>query len=306
MSTPSRHFLDVTDLDHDDLRAVLQLATRPIASLGRPLDGLGAALIFEKPSNRTRQSVEMAVFQLGGHPVYTRGEEVGFDVREPVEDVTRIMNGYHALLAARVFDHRICARMAAVSSTPVVNMLSDRSHPMQALADVLTMIEDFGSLADHVVAYVGDYNNVARSLCEAVVMLGGHVQLGCPVGYDASDDELHRLGSLGSGSGSVVQSSDPFVAVTDAHVVHTDTWTSMGQEAEKAARREIFGHYQVTDALMAAADPGATFMHCLPAYRGYEVASDVIDGPRSRVIRQGHNRLHAARGLLAFLFGVRP
>jgi ornithine carbamoyltransferase len=304
MSAAPRHFLDVTDLGRDELPAVLELAMRPIASLGHPLAGLGAALIFEKPSNRTRQSMEMAVFQLGGHPVYTRGDEVGFDVREPVEDVTRIMNGYHGLLAARVFDHRVCARMAAVSSTPVVNMLSDRSHPLQGLADVLTMTEDAGSLADRTIAYVGDYNNVARSLCEAVVMLGGHVQLGCPAGYDASDDELHRLGGLGGGS--VVQSSDPFVAVKDAHVVHTDTWTSMGQEAEKAARREIFGHYQVTDALMASAAPDAMFMHCLPAYRGFEVAAEVIDGPRSRVVRQGHNRLHAARGLLAFLFGVRP
>jgi ornithine carbamoyltransferase len=297
-----RHFLDITDLDVVELNEVLALSAAPIGSLGRPLAGLGAALIFEKPSNRTRHSMEMAVVQLGGHPVYTRGEEVGFDIRETVEDITRIMAGYHAVLAARVFDHAVTVRMAAVSDVPIVNMLSDRSHPLQALADVLTMIEDLGSLTDRTVAYVGDFNNVARSLAEACVMLGAHVRFGCPPGYDAGDDELSRLDGLGAGT--VVQSSDPFVAVTGADVVHTDTWTSMGQEMEKAQRMEVFGHYQVTDGLMAAAAPGARFMHCLPAYRGLEVAADVIDGPRSRVIRQGHNRMHAARGLLAFILAA--
>ncbi len=144
-ASSGRHFLDVTDLTPDELQEVLTLASRPIAELGRPLDGLAAALIFEKPSNRTRQSMEVAVFQLGGHPVYTRGEEVGFDTRETVEDITRIMAGYHAVLAARVFSHQVVERMAAVSTVPVVNMLSDRSHPLQALADVLTMRADHRS-----------------------------------------------------------------------------------------------------------------------------------------------------------------
>jgi ornithine carbamoyltransferase len=209
------------------------------------------------------------------------------------------MAGYHAVLAARVFQHAVTERMAAVSTVPIVNMLSDHSHPLQALADVLTMLEDLGTLQGRTVAYVGDFNNVARSLAEACVMQGAHVRIGCPKGYDASEDELARLDSLGNGT--VLQTSDPFVAVDGADVVHTDTWTSMGQEMEKAARMEAFGHYQVTDALMDAAASGATFMHCLPAYRGLEVAADVIDGPRSRVVRQGHNRMHAARGLLAFL-----
>ncbi len=149
---------------------VLTLAGWPIPQLSRPLEGRGAALIFEKPSNRTRQSMEMAVFQLGGHPVYTRGEEVGFDTRETVEDVTRIMAGYHAVLAARVFDHEVVERMAAVSAVPVVNMLSERSHPLQALADVLTMEQAIGPLPGRTVAYVGDYNNVARSLAEAAAL----------------------------------------------------------------------------------------------------------------------------------------
>jgi len=299
-----RHFLDVTDLTSDELREVLVLAGRPAAALGRPLDGLAAALIFEKPSNRTRQSMEVAVFELGGHPVYTRGEEVGFDTRETVEDVTRIMTGYHAVLAARVFSHRVVERMAAVSTVPVVNLLSDHSHPLQGLADVLTMEQTIGPLAGTTVAWAGDYNNVARSLAEASAMLGLHVRLACPSGYDADGAELERI--LALGAASVEQHTDPLVAVKGADAVHTDVWTSMGQEAEDAARRAAFAGFTVTEALMAEASPDARFFHCLPAHRGDEVAAEVIDGPRSAVIAQGHNRLHAARGLLAFLVGVRP
>lgn len=298
-----RHLLGVTDLDPSELALVLDIARRPIASLGRPLEGQGAALIFEKPSNRTRHSMEMAVVQLGGHPVYTRGEEVGLDVREPVEDVTRILNGYHGLVAARVFDHSVVERMAAVSSTPVVNMLSDREHPLQALADVLTMVDELGSLADRTVAYVGDYNNVARSLGRAAAMLGMHVRFGCPPGFDAGDEDLAALAALGAAS--VEQHPRPEAAIKGADAVHTDTWTSMGQEAEKEERRRAFEGYTVTEAMMSGAAVGAIFMHCMPAYRGFEVAADVIDGPRSRVIRQGHDRLHAARAAIAFLLGVR-
>jgi ornithine carbamoyltransferase len=296
-----RHFLDVTDLDAGELVEVLELAERPPASLGSPLTGAGVALIFEKPSNRTRQSMEMAVVQLGGHPVYTRGEEVGFDTRETVEDVTLIMAGYHAVLAARVFDHAVVERMAAVSSVPVVNMLSDRSHPLQALADVLTMRQVLGPLAGRTVAWVGDYNNVARSLAEAAAMLGMHVRLGCPPGYDAPGEELERIELLGAAS--VSQHARPVDAVAGADAVHTDVWTSMGQESESAARRVAFEGFQVTPELMAAAGPGAGFYHCLPAHRGEEVAAAVIDGPASHVYRQGHNRMHAARGLLAFVAG---
>ncbi len=280
---------------------MLDLATWD--ELPRVLQGHGVALIFEKPSNRTRQSMEMAVAQLGGHPVYTRGEEVQFDTREPVEDVTRVMAGYHAVLAARVFDHGVVERMAAVSSVPVVNMLSDFAHPLQALADVLTMQQVHGSLAGRTVAWVGDYNNVARSLAEACVLLGADVSLGCPVGYAAPEVELERLNLVGTGT--VRQTHRPAEAVAGAIAVHTDTWTSMGQESEKESRKQAFEGFQVDDALMAAAGPEAGFYHCLPAYRGVEVAADVIDGPASRVIEQAHNRLHAARGLLAFLMGVR-
>ncbi len=298
-----RHLLEIPDLAAAEIQQVLHLSERPIASFGAPLSGQGVALIFEKPSNRTRHSMEMAVVQLGGHPVYTRGEEVGFDTRESVEDITRIMQGYHGVLAARVFHHHVVQRMAAVSAVPIVNMLSDHSHPLQGLADVLTMTQEWGSLADRTVAYVGDFNNVARSLSEACVMLGANVRLGCPTGFDAPQAELTRISSLGDGT--ISQFVDPSVAVLGAHAVHTDTWISMGQESQKAERREIFSAYQVTDSLMAGAAPGAVFMHCLPAYRGNEVAASVIDGPSSRVIQQGHNRMHSARGLLAFLLGAR-
>jgi ornithine carbamoyltransferase len=297
----TRHLLTITDLSERELRAVLDLAARP--DLPKVLAGKGVALIFEKPSNRTRQSMEIAVVHLGGHPVYTRGDEVGFDVREPVEDITRVMAGYHAVLAARVFDHRVVERMAGVSDVPVVNMLSDHAHPLQALADVLTMQQVHGDLTGRTIAYVGDYNNVARSLAEATVLLGADLSLGCPVGFDAGEAELERLNLLGNGA--VRQTHRALEAVRDAVAVHTDTWTSMGQELEKDARKQAFEGFAVDDQLMAAAATGAGFYHCLPAYRGFEVSASVIDGAHSHVIAQAHNRLHAARGVLAFLVGVR-
>ena len=297
-----RHFINSTDLSADDLRKVLQLSTISIESLGRPLAGLGAALIFEKPSNRTRHSMEMAVVQLGGHPVYTRGEEVGLDVRETVEDITKVMGGYHAILAARVFDHNIVRRMANISTVPVVNMLSDRQHPLQGLADVLTMQQQLGDLVGKTVCYVGDYNNVARSLAQASALLGMHIRLGCPNGYAAEDGELQALQKLGAAS--VNQFDNMKDAVGGAHAVHTDVWTSMGQESETNKREKAFANFQVTEAVMKDAAADAIFMHCLPAHRGMEVAAEVIDGPRSKVFEQAHNRMHAARGLLAFLMGV--
>ncbi len=295
----SRSLLNIADCSATDVAAILDLAEQPIASLGRPLDGQGVALIFEKPSNRTRQSMEIAVVQLGGHPVYTRGDEVGFDVREPVEDVAKIMSGYHGMIAARVSDHSIVERLAESASVPVVNMLSEYSHPLQGFADALTMRQCLGELVGKTVAWVGDYNNVARSLAEVSVLLGMHVRLGCPHGFDADDAEMERLTLLGTGL--VEQFVRPMDAVDGAHAVHTDTWVSMGQEAEKDRRRQAFEGFTVDEEMMSAADPEAVFMHCMPAYRGLEVAANVFDGPRSVVIQQGHNRLHAARGVLAHL-----
>lgn len=291
----TRHLVDIASLSAAELRQILDLS---VGAAKPALAGKGVALIFEKPSNRTRHSMEMAVVQLGGHPVYTRGEEIGLDVRESVEDVTRIMAGYHAVIAARVFRHSFIERMVAVSEVPIINMLSDASHPLQALADILTMEETVGAIAGLTVAWIGDYNNVARSLSEAVCLLGGAMSLGCPSAYDADDDELSRLASLG---GTVRQSASPQEAIVGAHVVHTDTWISMGQEEESAMRRKIFSKYCVDGALMALAAPNAKFMHCMPAHRGEEVSADVFDGQNSVVIQQGHHRLTAARGALAWV-----
>lgn len=299
-----RHVLDVTDFSGSEIVSILDVAEQPVDSLGRPLDGAGAALIFEKPSNRTRHSMEMAVAQLGGHPVYTRGEEVGFDTREPVEDIGKIMAGYHAVIAGRVFDHTTLDRLvAAVDSLDgadaiVVNMLSDRSHPLQAFADALTMRQRLGTLESKTVAYVGDYNNVARSLAEISLLLGMTVRLSCPTAFAADTAELERLSMIGSGD--VLQTDRPAEAVAGAHAVHTDTWVSMGQEAEKEVRRRMFEGFAVDEAMMSLAADDAVFMHCLPAYRGFEVTAEVIDGPQSVVFQQGHNRMHAARAVLAF------
>ena len=297
-----RHFLDITDLSARDLGRIMHLAQAKIDSLARPLSDKGVALIFEKPSNRTRQSMEMAVVQLGGHPIFTRGEDVGFDQRETVEDVTRIMAGYHHIIAARVFEHSILQRMATVSSVPIINMLSDHSHPLQALADLLTMRQELGELADKTVAWIGDYNNVARSLVEACALDGMHIRLGCPDGYGANTVELSRVASLGAAS--VEQFSSAQTAATGAHAVHTDVFVSMGQEAETAKRMFDFKEFCVDAKVMANADKQAIFMHCLPAHRGVEVMPEVIDGAQSRVVTQAHNRMHAARGLLAHLMGV--
>ena len=298
-----KHFTDISALSRSDLLDILDRSRMKPADLGRPAEGEGVALIFEKPSNRTRQSMEVAVVQLGGHPVYTRGDEVGFDVREPVEDVARIMSGYHAVIAARVFSHGVIDRLVTSSAVPILNMLSDRSHPLQAVADVLTMVDEFGSLEGRTIAYVGDFNNVARSLVEACVMLGSHCRIGCPKGYSVDSSDLERLRELGPGTVDVF--IDPIEAVEGAHAVHTDTWVSMGQEAEKESRRQIFSNYRVDEVLMDRAASDGIFMHCLPAYRGFEVTADVIDGPRSRVIAQGHNRLDSARGVLSFLLDGR-
>jgi ornithine carbamoyltransferase len=299
-----RNLLDVTDLTPDEVVAVLGLARRAPADIGRPLEGRGVALIFEKPSTRTRHSTEIAVVQLGGHPVYTRGEEIGIDTREPAEDVVRILQGYHAMIAARVFDHVVLERMAAVADVPVVNLLSDRSHPLQAIADALTMEDELGSLKGRRVAWVGDYNNVARSLAEISTMLGAEISLACPNGFAPDNAEIERLTLVGSGEISLHHR--PVDAVLGADVVHADTWVSMGQDDEKADRLQAFEGFTVDNELMASAAPDAIFMHCLPAYRGLEVTAEVIDGPRSRVFRQGHNRLHAARGAFAFLVGEQP
>jgi ornithine carbamoyltransferase len=280
-----RHFLDVDDLSPEELTAVLDRAEQQSPS--PVLTGLGAALLFEKPSNRTRNSMEMAVVQLGGHPISMRGDELGFDVRESLEDIARTLSCYHAVIAARVFEHSKVARLAAAATVPVVNLLSDDAHPCQALADVLTIRQRFGSLAGLTVAWVGDGNNVCRSLLLAAERAGMEMRVASPSGYEPGVP-AHVTG-------------DPVEAVKEANVVCTDVWASMGREDEAVARREAFAGFTVTQELMRQARPDAIFLHCLPAHRGEEVAAEVIDGPQSAVWQQAENRLHAQRGLLLWL-----
>jgi len=292
-----RHFLEIDDLAASELSRVLDLATIPEPP--RVLAGKGMALIFEKPSARTRNSMEMAVVQLGGHPVYIQGDELGLDTRESVEDVTNAMAGFHSAIGARVFEHSVVERMAGVDRVPVVNLLSDHGHPMQALADLLTMRREFGSLEGRSVAYVGDANNVARSLAIGAALSGMQFRIASPPGYTFSETDLDRIRA--SGEPQVFDRPEDAVAGADA--VYADTWTSMGQEAEAEKRRRDFEGFQVDDRLMALGSAGAIFLHCLPAHRGEEVVDEVLDGARSRIWVQAANRMHAARGLLAWLVG---
>ncbi len=291
-----RHLLEVDDLSSAEISKILELATTP--ELPPVLAGKGVALIFEKPSARTRNSMEMAVVQLGGHPVYIEGHEVGLDTRESVEDVTNAMAGFHSLIGARVFEHAVVERMAAVGRVPIVNMLSDEAHPLQALADLLTMRAEFGDLANRSVAYVGDANNVARSLGLACGLAGMSFRLASPGGYGFSAVDVDRFAAAGIEPRVFDR---PEEAVDGADAIYTDTWTSMGQEQEAKQRRRDFEGFQINEPLMARAQTDAIFLHCLPAHRNEEVTDGVLDGARSRIWVQAANRMHAARGALAWL-----
>ena len=291
-----RHFLDVDDLEPSELARILNLATDP--NPPQVLAGKGAALLFEKPSARTRSATEMAVVQLGGHALYITGAEVGLDERESVEDVTRTLACYNAVIGARVFAHGTVERMAAAGAVPIINLLSDHAHPTQAVADLLTVRAALGHLEGLVLAYVGDANNVARSLAYAAGLSGMAVRIASPEGYGFSESALRRMRGRGC---EPVQVTNPVQAVRGAHVVYTDVWASMGQEQEADKRREDFAGFTVNRALMARAGSDALFLHCLPAHRGEEVEAAVIDGPQSRVWLQAANRMHAARGLLLWL-----
>jgi len=292
----TRHLLDIDDLSAAELADVLRVAADPAPA--PVLAGKGVALVFEKPSARTRNATEMAVVQLGGHPLTLRAEEVGIDTRETAEDVARTLACYHAAICARVFDHTHLERMAAVVEVPVLNLLSDRAHPCQAVADLLTLQATYGRLAGLSVAYVGDWNNVSRSLGLALGLVGATLRIGCPPGYGPGDGDLDRLAAAGA---RPEVWGRPEEAVKGADAVYTDVWTSMGQEGEAEARRRAFAGWTVTPELMALAAEGAVFLHCLPAHRGEEVDAAVLDGPASRVWPQAAFRLDAARGVLAWL-----
>jgi ornithine carbamoyltransferase len=291
-------FLEVDDFEPAQLARVLDRAEAwkaDPARIERVLEGAVVALIFEKPSARTRTSTEAAVVGLGGHPVYIRPEEVGFDTRETVEDVARTLECYCALLAGRVFLHRTLERMAEAATVPVVNLLSDRAHPCQAVADLLTVRERLGALEGRRMVFVGDGNNVAASLAFATALTGMELVVASPPGYELDDDVVDRARNLG---GAVDVTNDPLEAVKNADAVYTDVWTSMGDEEEADVRRQAFASYQVDAELMAATGNDALFLHCLPAHRGEEVTADVIDGAQSVVWQQAANRMHAARALI--------
>ncbi|HEX6218086.1 MAG TPA: ornithine carbamoyltransferase [Sphingomicrobium sp.] len=285
------NLLTIRELGAEALNDILALSEA--SDLGRPLAGKGVALVFEKPSARTRNSMEMAVVQLGGHPVYIQGNEVGIGTRESPEDVARTLACYHSVIAARVKDHNVFAPMSAATGTPILNMLSDTDHPLQALADLLTIKQLVGKLEGIRIAYVGDGdNNVCRSLAEACDLVGASLTVASP--------ERYRLGDPPA---SVQQVVDPVEAVTRADIVYTDVWVSMGQDQEAGQRRTALRDYQVNAELMAHA-PDAWFLHCLPARRGEEASAEIIDGPRSAVWKQAENRMHSARGALAWLMGA--
>lgn len=293
-----RHVLDIDDLDTAEVLDVLNRARADHRI--DALAGRGVALYFQKPSARTRHSAELAAVQLSGYPVTVTDQEVGIDSRESAEDLARTLACYHAIIGARVFDHGVLERMAAVSPVPVVNLLSDRAHPLQALADLLTIHDVFGSFVGRSVAYVGDANNVASSLALGAGRTGMAFRIASPDGYGFGDEQLGRLRAAGT---DVASFEDPHAAVAGADAVYSDVWTSMGQEAEASERIRDFAGFTVTPELMDAAAPHAIFLHCLPARRGEEVAAAVIDGPRSRVWQQAANRLHAAKGLFWWLTG---
>jgi ornithine carbamoyltransferase len=286
----TRHFLDVDDLTAEELVQVLDLSE--LFAPPQVLAGKGVALLFEKPSLRTRNSTELAVIQLGGHPVSMRDQEVALGAREPAADIARVLARYHAVVAARVFDHETLRQMAEASSVPVVNLLSDLAHPCQALADLLTLRQRWGSLAGRSIAYVGDGNNVCRSLVLAARLAGMEARVATPPGFEPSID--------------VPVFHDPAEAVKGVDAVYTDVWASMGQEDEAAQRRRAFEGFTVDAALLAHAADDAVFLHCLPAHRGEEVSDEVVEGPHSMVWQQAENRMHSARGLLLFLLGARP
>jgi ornithine carbamoyltransferase len=243
----------------------------------------------------------VAVAELGGHPLTFFAPEVGPAERESRADIARVLAGYHAVVGARVFEHASVEELAATNAVPIVNLLSDLAHPCQVLADLLTIRERFGSLEGRTVCWVGDYNNVARSLARGTALTGVDLRVAAPDGYRPDADELRGLGDLGV---EVFVTDDPREAAKGADVVYTDVWTSMGSEHEADARRRAFAGFQVDDSVMATAQPDAVFMHCLPAHRGEEVSPSVVDGPRSVVFRQARNRLDGFRGLLWWLVEV--
>jgi len=299
-----RDFLDIADLDADELRALLDLAHR--IKGGRwseqPLAGMHFAMLFQKPSHRTRVSFEVGIGRLGGRATNLTEQDVQLGLRETVGDAARVLDRYVDGIIARLRSHADLVELATTSKKPVINALTNRSHPCQILADLVTLEDRCGALAKQRVVYIGDGNNIAVSLMEASALLGFALTVITPPGYEPSAEALEATRTLKGGRSGFTLST----AVADAAgatAIYTDVWASMGHESEREVRRTAFAGYQVNHALMDAA-PGAVFMHCLPAHRGEEVTDEVIDGPRSVVFEQAGNRLYAQMALMAQVFGA--
>jgi len=300
-----KDLLSIADLGSEEIRRLISDAIDMKAQgWVSTLSGKTLAIMFQKPSLRTRVSFELAMRQLGGQTVYLSPAEVGLGERESVADVARVLSRYVDAIAARTFAHRTVADLASCASVPVINALSDWEHPCQALADLLTICEKKGELSGLTVAFVGDGNNVSRSLMMAAVYSGMSFRIASPRGYAMDEETLNLAKNTALGTGAkVFCTDDPRQAVTDADVVYTDVWTSMGQEAEAKARRKAFAGYQVDEELLSLAREDAIFMHPLPAHHGEEVAEGILDSPASVVFDQAENRLHLQKALLVAMLG---
>ena len=296
-----RHFLDLFDTTPAEARSLLDLAAELKRGRRMPaLAGRSLGMVFEKPSMRTRVSFEAAIAQLGGNAIFLRGEDVGLGVRESVADFARVVSQYVDAFAVRTFAHATVEELARHATIPVINALSDAAHPCQAMADLMTIREAAGGMEGVRLVFVGDGNNVARSLAVASALLGVEFVLACPEGYSFPEDFRARFAAAFPAVPLRVE-HDPARGVAGAQAVYTDVWASMGQEAEADRRRADFAAFQVDSALLGRAGPDAIFLHCLPAHRGEEVTAEVLDGPLSRVVPQAANRLHFQKALLLWL-----
>ncbi|MEX2430656.1 MAG: ornithine carbamoyltransferase [Dehalococcoidia bacterium] len=298
------NFLSINDFTDAEIRKALDAAEvyRRGISTGMPLAGRSVAMIFEKPSLRTKVSFDIAVYELGGHAIYLGRDEVGLDVREPVEDVARVLERWASAIVARVFDHRVLERFAAAAAVPVVNALSDLEHPCQAMADLLTVRQRLKRLEGVKVAYIGDANNCALSLGLGCAGTGAHFSIASPAGYGFTEAAIESIERRGQGNGVQVHTTvDPEAAVHGADVIYTDVWTSMGQEAESEKRLKAFQGYQVNEALLKQANQGAILLHPMPAHYGEEVSPGMLDHPQSAAYDQAENRLHAQKAVLRML-----
>jgi ornithine carbamoyltransferase len=304
------HFIAIADLSSGEVQDLLDLAIKLKAEYFKKgnapyFKGKVLGMIFQKPSLRTRVSFDMAMRHCGGDALYLSPNEIGLGKRESIADISRVLSGYVQALMARVFEHDHVLQLAQWSDIPVVNGLSDYNHPCQGMADALTIQEKFGKAKGLTVAYVGDGNNVAVSLMHVAAKLGWNFTIGSPEGYDITPKAVSVAQEIARETGSKLTFvRDPHEAVKGAHVLYTDTWTSMGQEEETAKREKVFPPYQVNEQLVSEADKDVIVMHCLPAHRNHELTDEVADGPHSVIFPQAHNRLHAQKAILARLFGV--